>query len=212
VTLPLDVLAIMAHPDDAELLCGGALLKSAALGRRVGVLDLTAGEMGSAGSVELRAREATAAAAIMGLAERRCAGLPDSALENDNESRHVVAEHLRRLRPRVVITHWRVGRHRDHRIASELVRDACFLSGLKKLDIEGSPFGRSSSCTQRPSGRTPARQISSSTSRPRSTRSWTPSPLTLHSSRGLRRPGRSSREATGRWSTRFVISSLTTDR
>lgn len=140
MTLPLDVLAIMAHPDDAELLCGGALLKSAALGRRVGVLDLTAGDMGSAGSVELRAREATAAAAIMGLAERRCAGLPDSALENDNESRHVVAEHLRRLRPRVVVTHWRVGRHRDHRIASELVRDACFLSGLKKLDIEGQPF------------------------------------------------------------------------
>ncbi len=137
---PLDILAVMAHPDDAELLCGGSLIKSASRGRRVGVLDLTAGEMGSSGSEAIRAREAEAAAALMGLAERRCAGLPDSALENDNESRHVVAEHLRTLRPRVVVTHWKVGRHRDHRIASELVRDACYLSGLKKLDAAGEPF------------------------------------------------------------------------
>lgn len=136
----LDVLAIMAHPDDAELLCGGTLIKSAMRGKRVGVLDLTAGEMGSSGSASIRAREAAAAAAQMGLTERRCADLPDSALENDNESRHVVAEHLRVLRPRIVITHWKVGRHRDHRIASELVRDACFLSALKKLDAPGEPF------------------------------------------------------------------------
>lgn len=137
---PLDLLAIMAHPDDAELLCGGTLIKSASRGKRVGVLDLTAGEMGSSGSAAIRAREADTAGKQMGLVERRCAYLPDSALENDNESRHVVANHLRDLRPRVVVTHWRVGRHRDHRIASELVRDACFLSALKKLDIEGDPF------------------------------------------------------------------------
>jgi len=137
---PLDILAIMAHPDDAELLCGGTLIKSAGRGRRVGVLDLTAGEMGSSGSAAVRAREAAAAAGQMGLVQRRCAELPDSALENDNEARHVVAEHLRALRPGVVITHWKTGRHRDHRIASELVRDACFLSGLKKLDVAGEPF------------------------------------------------------------------------
>ncbi len=136
----LDVLAIMAHPDDAELLCGGALAKSAANGRRVGVLDLTAGEMGSTGSREIRRAEAQRAGEILGLTIRRCAGLPDSALENDNESRHVVVEQLRELRPRVVVTHWRVGRHRDHRITSELVRDACFLSALKKLDAAGEPF------------------------------------------------------------------------
>jgi N-acetylglucosamine malate deacetylase 1 len=140
MTHSMDILAIMAHPDDAELLCGGALIKSAAAGRRVGILDLTAGEMGSTGSPEIRAEESARAADIMGMAERRCAGLPDSALENDNESRHVVAEHLRALRPRVVITHWKAGRHRDHRIASELVRDACFLSGLKKLDAPGEAF------------------------------------------------------------------------
>ena len=137
---PLDLLAVMAHPDDAELLCGGALIKSVTRGARVGVLDLTAGEMGSSGSAEIRAKEAARAAEIIGLAERRCAGLPDSALENDIASRLVVAGHLRALRPRVVVTHWKVGRHRDHRIASELVRDACFLSGLKKLDTTGEPF------------------------------------------------------------------------
>ena len=140
MTEPLDLLAIMAHPDDAELLCGGALIKAVTRGNRVGVLDLTAGEMGSSGSLEIRAKESARAAEIIGLAERRCAGLPDSAIENDLKSRLVVASHLRALRPRVVVTHWKVGRHRDHRIASELVRDACFLSGLKKLDAEGAPF------------------------------------------------------------------------
>jgi N-acetylglucosamine malate deacetylase 1 len=137
---PLDILAIMAHPDDAELLCAGTLIKSAGRGRRVGILDLTAGEMGSSGSAATRAREAASAAAQMGVVERRCADLPDSALENDLASRLVVAGHLRALRPSVVITHWKVGRHRDHRVASELVRDACFLSALKKLDVEGEPF------------------------------------------------------------------------
>jgi N-acetylglucosamine malate deacetylase 1 len=140
MTEPLDLLAVMAHPDDAELLCGGALIKAVSRGNRVGVLDLTAGEMGSSGSAEIRALEAARAAEIIGLAERRCAGLPDSALENDLRSRLVVAGHLRALRPRVVVTHWKVGRHRDHRIASELVRDACFLSGLKRLDAAGEPF------------------------------------------------------------------------
>ncbi len=136
----LDILAVMAHPDDAELLCGGALIKAADAGRRVGVLDLSAGEGGTRGSAELRAQESARAAEIMGLAVRRCAGLPDSRLENDEPSRRVVIEHLRSLRPAVVVTHWKVGRHRDHRIACELVRDACFLSGLKRLDADGEPF------------------------------------------------------------------------
>lgn len=137
---PLDVLAIMAHPDDAELVCGGALLKSGRAGQRVGVVDLTAGEMGSQGSAELRAGEAKVAADILGLSVRRCAGLPDSRIINDEASRRVVVELLRELRPRVVVTHWKVGRHRDHRVAAELVRDACFLTGLKKLPAEGTPF------------------------------------------------------------------------
>jgi bacillithiol biosynthesis deacetylase BshB1 len=138
--VPLDILAIMAHPDDAELLCGGTLIKSSSRGKRVGVLDLTGGEMGSSGSAQIRAREAEAGAGQMGLAMRMCAGLHDAALRNDEESRLVVAAHLRALRPRVVITHWKTGRHPDHRVASELVRDACFLSGLRKLDLQSEPF------------------------------------------------------------------------
>ncbi|RMH18838.1 MAG: bacillithiol biosynthesis deacetylase BshB1 [Gemmatimonadetes bacterium] len=137
---PLDVLAAFAHPDDAELLCGGALIRSADAGERVGVLDLTRGEGGSQGSAELRAREAEAAAEVMGLAVRRNAGLPDAALQNTLEARRVVAGLLRELRPRVVVTHWRDGRHPDHRAAAELVYDACFLAGLRRFDAPGEPF------------------------------------------------------------------------
>src|SRR5690242_19438942 len=133
---PLDLLAVMSHPVDAELLCGGSLIKAVQRGKRVGILDLTAGEFGSSGSNEIREREAARSAEIMGIEVRRCAGLPDAGIENDKESRQIVAAHLRALRPRVVVTHWIVGRHRDHRVAAELVRDACFLSGLKKLDVE----------------------------------------------------------------------------
>ena len=140
MSAPLDVLAIMAHPDDAELLCGGSLAKSAAAGQRVGIVDLTAGEMGSQGTPELRAREAEAAARILGIAVRRCAGLRDSRLQNDEPTRMAVVALLRELRPRVVVTHWKVGRHPDHRIACELVRDACFLSALRRLDAPGEPF------------------------------------------------------------------------
>jgi bacillithiol biosynthesis deacetylase BshB1 len=140
ITAPLDVLAVFAHPDDAELLCGGALAKSADAGQRVGILDLTAGEMGSQGTPALRAEEAERAAAVLGVSVRRCLGMTDSRLENTHEARIALAAVLRELRPRVVVTHWKVGRHRDHRVASELVRDACFLSALRKLDAPGDPF------------------------------------------------------------------------
>ncbi len=137
MTDALDVLAIFAHPDDAELLCGGALAKSAAAGERTGILDLTRGEMGSRGSVELRAREAAAAAEVLGLAVRRNAGLSDARLENTVEARTRIAGIVRELRPRIVVTHWTEGRHPDHRVAAQLVWDACFLAGLKKFDAPG---------------------------------------------------------------------------
>ena len=137
---PLDVLAIVAHPDDAELLCGGALIKSADAGERTGILDLTRGETGTRGSPELRAREADRAGEILGLAVRRNAGLPDSRLENSHQARGVVAGLIRELRPRVVVTHWVVGRHPDHRRTSELVRDACYLAGLTNFDAPGERF------------------------------------------------------------------------
>jgi len=137
---PLDLLAVMAHPDDAELLCGGALIKSADQGEQVGVVDLTRGESGTQGSAELRAREAERAAEVMGLAVRRTAGLQDAALGNTHEGRQRVVELLRELRPRVVVTHWREGRHPDHREAAALVYDACFLSGLARYPAPGEPF------------------------------------------------------------------------
>ncbi len=138
--MPLDLLAAVAHPDDAELLAGGTLAKAVDAGRRVGILDLTHGEMGSRGNAEIRAREAAAASLVLGIAARTNAGLPDGHLENTDAMRRVLVEQLRRLKPRVVILPYPVGRHPDHRIAAELIRDACFLSGLKNYPAEGEPW------------------------------------------------------------------------
>ena len=137
--MPVDILAIAAHRDDVELTCAGTLLRSVDAGYRAGVLDLTAGESGTLGSAELRATEAAAAARVMGLTERRNAGLPDAHLSNDETSRRTVVEQIRHFRPRVVILPFGVGRHPDHRVASELGRDACFLAGLAKYDAAGAP-------------------------------------------------------------------------
>ena len=130
----LDVLAIFAHRDDAELTCGGTLIKLASQGRRTGVLDLTQGEMGSRGSAALRAEEAERAAAIMGLCVRENLGLPDAGIMNTPETRRLLTRALRRLRPAIVIAPAQQGRHPDHRVTSELVRDACFVSGLAKVE------------------------------------------------------------------------------
>jgi bacillithiol biosynthesis deacetylase BshB1 len=136
-----DLLAIMAHPDDAELLCGGTLARMAAHGHRVGILDLTGGESGSFGDRDTRAREAQAAAAVLGVAQRRTAGLPDGRLENTPAARSVVATLIRELRPRTVILHWPEARHPDHRAASELGRDACFIAGIRNAQgVHGDAF------------------------------------------------------------------------
>lgn len=137
---PLDVLALVAHPDDAELLCGGTLIRCARAGRRTGVLDLTRGEMGSRGTAEIRAGEAQEAGRILGLAVRRNAELPDSGVRNTPETRRRVVEFLRELRPRVVITHWTNGRHPDHRATADLAYDAAFLAGLRNFEARGEPF------------------------------------------------------------------------
>lgn len=137
--MPVDLLAIFAHPDDAELLCGGTLARTAAQGHRVGILDLSGGESGSAGSASLRAQEAAEAARILGVATRTSAGLPDAALVNSPEARLAVAGHIRALRPRIVIVHWPSARHPDHRVAAELARDACFVAGLSKAVADGAP-------------------------------------------------------------------------
>jgi N-acetylglucosamine malate deacetylase 1 len=128
--MALDLLAIMAHPDDAELLCGGTLAKAVDHGHSVAILDLTAGESGSFGNPSTRAKEAEAAATILGVTRCRTAGLPDAALENTIAARDRVALILRELEPRTVILHWPEARHPDHRAASELARDACFMAGV----------------------------------------------------------------------------------
>lgn len=138
--MPADLLAIFAHPDDAELLAGGTLAKAADQGHRTAILDLTRGEMGSRGTPELRAEEAARAAAVLGVHERSNAGLPDGHLANTDAARRAVIEAIRRTRPRTVLLPWKVGRHPDHRIASELIRDACFLSGLRNYPADGDPF------------------------------------------------------------------------
>ncbi len=137
--MPLDILAIAAHRDDVELTCGGTLAKAIDQGYRAGILDLTQGEMGTRGTAELRAQEALTAAGILGVHERVNAELPDARLCNSDDARRVVITYLRQFRPRVVILPYPVGRHPDHRIASELARDACFLSGLAKYDAPGEP-------------------------------------------------------------------------
>jgi N-acetylglucosamine malate deacetylase 1 len=137
---PLDLLALVAHPDDAELLCGGSLIRAAQAGRRTGVLNLTGGEAGSAGDAQTRASEAERAAEILGLAARRYAGLPDGAIENSPAARHRVAAILRELRPDTLILMWPEGRHPDHRAASQLGYDAAFVAGLRRAPVEGEPF------------------------------------------------------------------------
>ena len=130
----LDVLAIFAHRDDAELTCGGTLIKLASQGHRTGILDLTEGEMGTRGSAALRAEEAERSAAIMGLAVRENLQVPDAGIVNTPETRRLVTRAIRRHRPSIVIAPAQQGRHPDHRVTSELVRDACFVSGLAKVE------------------------------------------------------------------------------
>lgn len=137
--MAVDILAIAAHRDDVELTCAGTLIRAADQGYRTGILDLTAGETGSRGSASLRAEEAERAARVMGVSERRNAGLPDAHLGNTDEARRIVVEQIRYFRPRVVILPFPVGRHPDHRVASELGRDACYMAGLSRYPAPGEP-------------------------------------------------------------------------
>lgn len=136
----LDLLSIAAHPDDAELTSGGTLALAVRQGYKVGILDLVRGEAATHGTAALRAREAARAARALGIQVRENAGLRDAHLANNDEARAVVAAFVRRFRPSTVILPFPVGRHPDHRVASELGRDACFLSGLARYDAPGRAF------------------------------------------------------------------------
>jgi bacillithiol biosynthesis deacetylase BshB1 len=130
----IDVLAIAAHRDDVELTCGGTLLKALEFGKTTAIIDLTQGETGTRGSAELRAEEASRAAEILGVSARINLGLPDAGIVNSPETRAELAVAIRRFAPRVVIAPSQNGRHPDHRVTAELVRDACFIAGLRKIE------------------------------------------------------------------------------
>jgi bacillithiol biosynthesis deacetylase BshB1 len=132
--MTLDVLAIAAHPDDVEQTCGGTMLKMAEMGYRTGVLDLTAGDMGTRGTPEERIAESAEAARILRLKHRDNLRFPDARLENALAARMTLAVHIRNLKPRVVILPYWEARHPDHYRAAEIGYEACFLAGLKKLD------------------------------------------------------------------------------
>jgi bacillithiol biosynthesis deacetylase BshB1 len=133
-----DVLAIAAHRDDVEQTCGGTLLRMASRGLRTAILDLTQGEAGTRGSAADRAREAAEAARLLGAGWRQALDLPDGAVENTLESRIKIVRVLRRLRPRVVILPYWQARHPDHATTATLGYQACFLSGLAKVETEGA--------------------------------------------------------------------------
>jgi bacillithiol biosynthesis deacetylase BshB1 len=134
-----DVLAIAAHRDDVEQTCGGTLLRMAARGLRTAILDLTRGEAGSRGTAEDRGREAAEAAKLLGVGWRTALDLPDGAVENTLENRIKIARVLREVRPRVVILPYWQARHPDHAITATLGYEACFLSGLAKIETGAAP-------------------------------------------------------------------------
>ena len=130
----VDILAIAAHRDDVELTCGGTLIKAVGLGRTTAVIDLTQGELGTRGSAQLRGEEADRAAHVMGLAARENLGLPDGGVVNSPETRARLAVMIRPFATAVVIAPSIRGKHPDHSVSSQLIRDACFVAGLKKVE------------------------------------------------------------------------------
>lgn len=134
--MKLDILAIGVHPDDVELGCSGTILKHIAQGKKVGILDLTQGELGSRGSAELRLQEAKNAAAVLGVEVRENLGFADGFFKNDKEHQLGIIKILRKYQPDVVLANAITDRHPDHGRASQLISEACFYSGLLKINTE----------------------------------------------------------------------------
>jgi bacillithiol biosynthesis deacetylase BshB1 len=131
--MKLDILAIGVHPDDVELSCSGTILKHIALGKKVGILDLTLGELGTRGSAELRTKEATEAAKILGVSVREQLNHRDGFFKNDEQHRLSIIYQLRKFKPEIVLCNAISDRHPDHGRAAKLVSDSCFYSGLIKI-------------------------------------------------------------------------------
>jgi len=143
---PVDLLAIGPHPDDLEIGVGGIVAKHAALGHRVGLCDLTAGEMGSNGTVDERLAEAEAARQVLGAAWRVNLRIPDRAIGSSPEHQRAVAGLVRSARPRVVAIPYWVDRHPDHVAASHLLTEAVFSAGLRRYQAEGEAWKPESVC------------------------------------------------------------------
>jgi len=133
-TTEVDIVAFGAHPDDAEIGCGGTLIKFADAGRKIVIVDLVRGELGTRGSVETRAQEAEASSRIIGLHGRENLGLPDGHISSSPEAKRKVVESIRRWQPKAIFVPYWDDRHPDHANASHLVYEASFLSGLMRYD------------------------------------------------------------------------------
>ena len=138
--MKLDILVLAAHPDDAELGCGGTILKHVAMGHKVGVVDFTRGELGTRGTPETREKEANDSAKILGLSVRENLGLPDGFFINGKEHQLEVVKAIRKYQPDVVLANARYDRHPDHGRGSDLAFEACFLSGLSKISTGQAPW------------------------------------------------------------------------
>ncbi len=136
---PVDILAIAPHPDDAEIGCGGTLLKAVQAGKRTGICELTRGEMGTLGTPEVRDTEALEAAKILGLSFRGNLGLPDSGLQDTLEYRLKLGQVIRDLQPQTLLVPHQTDRHPDHVGATLLSASAVHLAGLQKASLEGKP-------------------------------------------------------------------------
>lgn len=134
--MKLDILAFGAHPDDVELGCSATIVKEISLGKKVGIVDLTRGELGTRGSAELRDKEATNAAKILGVSVRENLGFADGFFVNDKEHQLEIIKMIRKYRPEIVLCNAIDDRHIDHPKGSKVVSDACFLSGLVKIETE----------------------------------------------------------------------------
>lgn len=130
----VDILAFGAHPDDVELGCAGTIAKEISLGRKVGIIDLTEGELGTRGSVEIRYKEASKASEILGISVRENLKMRDGFFKNDEEHQMQVIKMIRKYRPKIVLCNAVDDRHIDHGKGAKLVSDACFLSGLKQIE------------------------------------------------------------------------------
>jgi bacillithiol biosynthesis deacetylase BshB1 len=132
--MKLDILAFGAHPDDVELGCAGTILKEVSLGKKVGIVDLTRGELGTRGTAETRDQEAKDAADILGVLVRENLGMRDGFFVNDEKHQLEVIKMIRKYKPEIVLCNAIDDRHIDHGKGSRLVSDACFLSGLMKIE------------------------------------------------------------------------------